>query len=78
MFNKTKDNISNIINIMNIIGKDRLIEIIKLIKIKDISKIIDINKELKNNNVAAGLIEFTCITCFALLVFFMVDFTVAI
>ncbi len=43
-----------------------------------IVKAIDINKELKNNNVAAGLIEFTCITCFALLVFFMVDFTVAI
>lgn len=43
-----------------------------------IVKVIDINKEIKKNNVAAGLIEFTCITCFALLVFFMVDFTVTI
>ena len=43
-----------------------------------IVKAININKEIKKNNVAAGLIEFTCITCFALLVFFMVDFTVAI
>lgn len=41
-------------------------------------KSININKEIKNNNVAAALIEFTCITCFALLVFFMVDFTVAV
>ena len=43
-----------------------------------IVKVIDINKEIKKNYVAAGLIEFTCITCFALLVFFMVDFTVTI
>ena len=41
-------------------------------------KAIDINKEIKKNNVAAALVEFTCITCFALLVFFMVDFTVSI
>lgn len=43
-----------------------------------IVKAININKEIQQNNVAAGLIEFTCIICFALLVFFMVDFTVAI
>ena len=36
---------------------------------------ININKELKNNNVAAALIEFSAITCFALIIFFMVDFT---
>lgn len=43
-----------------------------------ILKSMNINKEIKNNNVAAALIEFTCITCFALLVFFMVDFTVVV
>ena len=55
-----------------------LLPIVRFILGNFIVKAIDINKELKNNNVAAGLIEFTCITCFALLVFFMVDFTVAI
>lgn len=41
-------------------------------------KVVNLNKEIKNNNVAAALIEFTCITCFALLVFFMVDFRVVL
>ena len=34
----------------------------------------NINNDIKNNNVGAGLIEFITITCFALLIFFMVDF----
>ena len=43
-----------------------------------IVKAINLNNEIKKNNVAAALVECTCIICFALLVFFMVDFTVAI
>ena len=35
----------------------------------------NINQELKNNNVAAGLIEFSGIICFAFIIFFMVDFS---
>ena len=34
-----------------------------------------INDEIKENNVAAGLIEFVGIICFALIIFFMVDFS---
>ena len=55
-----------------------LLPVVRFVLGNFIVKAININKELKNNNVAAGLIEFTCITCFALLVFFMVDFTFAI
>ena len=43
-----------------------------------IIKSISLAKEIKKNNVAAGLVEFTGIICFALLVFFMVDFVVTI
>lgn len=39
-----------------------------------IVKSININTEIKNNNIAAGILEFITITCFALIVFFMVDF----
>ena len=35
----------------------------------------NINSAIKENNVAAGLIEFVGIVCFALIIFFMVDFT---
>ena len=35
----------------------------------------NINKAIKENNVAAGLIEFIGIICFALIIFFMVDFS---
>ena len=34
-----------------------------------------INEEIKENNISAGLIEFAGIICFALIIFFMVDFT---
>ena len=34
-----------------------------------------INDEIKENNVAAGLIEFVGIICFALIIYFMVDFS---
>lgn len=35
---------------------------------------VNINQEIQKNNVAAGLVEFTSIICFAIIVFFMVDF----
>ena len=38
-------------------------------------KSININTEIKNNNIAAGLIEFVTIIGFTLLIFFMVDFS---
>lgn len=37
-------------------------------------KSININTELKNNNIAAAILEFITIVCFALIIFFMVDF----
>lgn len=40
-----------------------------------IVKSVNLNEEIQKDNVAAALVEFTCITCFALLVFFMVDFS---
>jgi uncharacterized membrane protein YjfL (UPF0719 family) len=36
---------------------------------------VKLNKEIQSNNVSAGLIEFVSIICFALIIFFMVDFT---
>ena len=35
----------------------------------------NINSAIKENNIAAGLIEFVGIVCFALIIFFMVDFS---
>ena len=40
-----------------------------------IIKSVNINTEIKNNNIAAGLAEFITIIGFALLIFFMVDFS---
>lgn len=40
-----------------------------------IVKSVNINTEIQKNNVAASLIEFIFITSFALIIFFMVDFT---
>ncbi len=40
-----------------------------------IVKSVNLNTEIKNNNTAAALIEFFSIICFALIVFFTVDFT---
>lgn len=37
-------------------------------------KSVNINTEIKNNNVAAGILEFITIVSFALIIFFMVDF----
>lgn len=39
-----------------------------------IVRTININTEIKNNNIAAGILEFITIVCFALIVFFTVDF----
>ena len=52
-----------------------LLPVVRFVLRNFIVKAININKELKIIMFFAGLIEFTCITCFALLVFFMVDFT---
>ncbi len=43
-----------------------------------IVKNIKLNKELQENNVAAGLVEFVGIICFAVILFFTVDFSVII
>ncbi|MCR5261029.1 MAG: DUF350 domain-containing protein [Candidatus Gastranaerophilales bacterium] len=40
-----------------------------------IIRTVNINSEIKNNNIAAGLAEFITVVCFALLIFFMVDFS---
>lgn len=40
-----------------------------------IIRAVNINAEIKNNNIAAGLAEFITVVCFALLIFFMVDFS---
>ena len=52
-----------------------LLPSVRFILGKFILKSININTEIQKNNVAASLIEFIFITCFALIVFFMVDFT---
>lgn len=55
-----------------------MLPIVRFILGNFLIKAINLNKEIKKNNIAAGLVEFTSIICFALLVFFMVDFTVSI
>lgn len=55
-----------------------MLPVVRFILGNFIVKAINLNKEIKENNIAAGLVEFTGIVCFALLIFFMVDFTVSI
>ncbi len=52
-----------------------LLPVVRLILGNFLVKTVVMNEEIKNNNVAAGLIEFISIISFALLIFFMVDFT---
>jgi uncharacterized membrane protein YjfL (UPF0719 family) len=39
---------------------------------------VNLSSEIKNGNVAAGLLEFASIICFAIIIFFMVDFEGAV
>lgn len=48
---------------------------VRFIVNKAIVRKVNLLKEIQNNNVAAGIIEFAAITCFALLIVFMADFT---
>lgn len=52
-----------------------LLPSVRLVLGKIILKSMNINIEIQKNNVAAALMEFIFITSFALIVFFMVDFT---
>ncbi|MBQ4646640.1 MAG: DUF350 domain-containing protein [Candidatus Gastranaerophilales bacterium] len=52
-----------------------LLPFVRIILDRIISKNINIAREIKNNNIAAGLGEAFVIVCFAILIFFMVDFT---
>lgn len=53
-----------------------LLPVVRFILCNFIIRHVDINKEIKENNVAAGVLEFASIVCFAIIVFFMADFTV--
>lgn len=52
-----------------------LLPIVRFILCNFIVRHVKINEEIKNNNVAAGVLEFASIVCFAIVIFFMADFT---
>ena len=52
-----------------------LLPIVRLILCNFIVRHIKMNEEIKNNNVSAGILEFASIVCFAIVIFFMADFT---
>ena len=55
-----------------------LLPIVRLILCNFIIRHVNINTEIKENNVAAGVLEFASIVCFAIIVFFMADFTIVL
>lgn len=52
--------------------------VVRFILCNFIIRNVNINSEIKANNVAAGILEFASIVCFAIIVFFMADFTVVL
>ena len=55
-----------------------LLPVVRFILCNFIIRNVNINSEIKANNVAAGILEFASIVCFAIIVFFMADFTVVL
>ena len=55
-----------------------LLPVVRFILCNSIIRNVNINSEIKANNVAAGILEFASIVCFAIIVFFMADFTVVL